>query len=293
MKLKPKNILITGGSGFIGSHITDQCIERGYKVRILDIKEPHRNDVEFVNGGVTDRSILKKTMVDIDYIYHLAAVSNIDYVINKPIETIEYNAMGTAYLLEELKNNKVKRFFLASSVFVFEKSGHLYTSSKRFSEILCENYRSLYKTPYTILRFGTAFGPRNRAADVISIFVHNAIKGLSLNIKGTGKQQRNFIYVKDIAKGSVLSIERATTINQVLTIANNESTTIIGLAQLVKKIFNNQPDILYMDSQARESDYTGSINHINETYSFLGWEPEYDLMKGLEDYIKWYKNDIK
>ena len=105
MKSKPKNIFITGGSGFIGSHIVDQCIERGYNVKILDIKEPHRNDVEFINGDVTDRPILKKIMVDIDYIYHLAAVSNIDYVIDKPIETIEYNVMGTAYLLEELINH--------------------------------------------------------------------------------------------------------------------------------------------------------------------------------------------
>ena len=289
MESKPKNILITGGSGFIGSHIVDQCIERGYNVKILDIKEPHRNDVEFINGDVTDRPILKKIMVDIDYIYHLAAVSNIDYVIDKPIETIEYNVMGTAYLLEELINHNVKRFFLASSVFVFEKSGHLYTSSKRFSEILCENYQLLYNTPYTILRFGTAFGPRNRASDVVSIFVDNAFKGTSLNIKGSGNQSRNFIYVKDIAKGSVLAIEKETTINKILTIANNKSSTIIELAHLIKKIFDNQPDILFEKSHGRENDYTGNITNIIETYSNLGWEPEYDLLKGLEEYIGWSK----
>ena len=292
MKSKPKNILITGGSGFIGSHIVDQCIERGYNVKILDIKEPHRNDVEFINGDVTDRPILTKIMVDIDYIYHLAAVSNIDYVIDKPIETIEYNIMGTAFLLEEARKNQIKRFFLASSVFVYEKSGHLYTSSKQYSEILCNNYFLLYGIPYTILRFATVYGPRSRGVDVISKFVKNAFEGKSLIVNGQGTQKRNFIYVKDLARGSVRAINATNTANKILTIAGKKSISIIDLAKQVNMIFNESVKIESNNKELREHDYKGDINDIDKTYLILGWEPKVSLNNGIKKYAKWYSSSI-
>ena len=287
------NVLITGGSGFIGSHITDQCIEQGYKVRILDIKEPHRSDVEFIEGSVVDRSLLKKSMQEIDYVYHLAAISNIDHVKSKPIETIEYNVMGTAYILEEAIKTQIKRFFLASSVFLYEKSGHLYTSSKEYSEILCNNYKSLYDIPYTILRFGTVYGARSRQVDVISIFVSNALKGEKLIIRNNGTQKRNFIYVEDLAMGSVLAMKTNKSLNKVLTISNEKSISIIELSSIVNEIFNNKLEIQITKEKKRYDDYIGNILNISETFSILNWKPQVDIKEGILRYINWYKEHIK
>ena len=289
MESEPKNILITGGSGFIGSHITDYCIERGYNVRILDIKEPHRNDVEFINGSVINRSLVTKTMQGIDFVYHLAAVSNIDHVKEKPIETIEYNIMGTAYLLEEARQKGIKRFFLSSSVFVYEQTGHLYTSSKQYSEIICKNYRILYGVPYTILRFGTVYGPRSRQADVISVFIKNAIEDNHVIINGDGKQLRNFIYVKDLAKGSVRAIEIKNSINKTLTIAGKKSNSVLKIARIINKIFNGSIKIKFNKIGIREDDYTGNINNIKKTFAILGWEPEFNITEGIKEYLEWYK----
>ena len=165
------NILVTGGSGFIGSHVVDKLVEAGHEVRVLDIKKPYQANIEFLEGDITSREDVKKSLVDIDAVYHIAAFSNIDLVKDHPLATIEQNIMGTAYLLEECRLQKVKRFIFASSVYAYEERGHLYTTCKIASELLCKNYNTLYSLPYTILRYGTAYGPRSRRADVISLFV--------------------------------------------------------------------------------------------------------------------------
>ena len=150
-------VLITGITGMVGSHLTDFLLEntnwdiygmcrwRSPKDNVNHIltRVNKKDRVFFLFGDLRDYISLQNVVNEVkpDYVYHLAAVSNIDHVIEKPIETINYNVMGTAFLLEEARQSNIKRFFLASSVFVFEKSGHFYTSSKYFSEIfpLCCN----------------------------------------------------------------------------------------------------------------------------------------------------------
>lgn len=169
-------ILVTGGSGFIGSHIVDKLIDSGHSIRVLDIKSPHRNDVEFIKGGITSKTDITKAVDNVEVIYHIATFSNINLVKESPVMTIESNIMGTAYLLDEARKRNIRRFLFASSVYVHDEKGHLYTTSKLASEMLCKNYYTLYSLPYTILRYGTAYGRRSRAADVISIFVERALK---------------------------------------------------------------------------------------------------------------------
>ena len=135
------NILVTGGSGFIGSHVVDKLIETGHKVRVLDIKQPsHRQGIEFLKGDITSREDLRRSLANIDIVYHIAAFSNINLVRDNPLATVEQNILGTAYLLEECRDKGIRRFIFASSVYVYEEKGHIYTTSKIASELLCKNF---------------------------------------------------------------------------------------------------------------------------------------------------------
>lgn len=280
------NILVTGGSGFIGSHVVDKLVEAGYKVKVLDLKSPYRGDVEFLQGDITSQEDVKRGLSDIDIIYHIAAFSNIDLVKDHPLATIEQNILGTAYLLEQCRRQKVKRFIFASSVYVYEERGHLYTTSKIASELLCKNYNTLYSLPYTILRYGTAYGPRSRGADAVSLFVSRALNGESLVIHGSGEQKRHFVYVEDLALGSVAALNPMAE-NKTYTLASREAVSIKQLAEIIKGMFNNNIGIEYQS--AREDDYQEELADLEKTIGELGWEPRVNLKEGIRRYVEWHR----
>ena len=193
-----KNVLVTGGSGFIGSHVVDSLLKNKYRVKILDIQKPRRKDVKFIKGNILNKSIIRSALKDIDIIFHLAAVSDINKVKDIPKKTVETNILGTTNLLEEARRKNIKRFIFASSVYSYGRAGNLYTTSKQSSELIIKNYGLLFGIKFTILRYTTAYGPRNRAVDAISIFVQRALKNLDLIIHGDGQQKRDYLYVEDL-----------------------------------------------------------------------------------------------
>jgi UDP-glucose 4-epimerase len=280
-------VLVTGGSGFIGSHLVDKLAEAGHAVRILDISPPiHTGNVEFLKGDITSREDVRASLDGIEVVYHLAAFADINLVSDNPLKTIEYNIMGTAYLLEECRRLRVRRFILASSVYVYSKQGHLYTTAKLASEEFCKDYQSLYSLPYTILRYGTAYGPRSRMDDVVSIFTARALKGENLLVYGSGKQRRNFIYVEDLARGSVAALKE-TAENGTYTLCGKESITIERLARMVKRLFSSDIDIEY--HPPRENDYGGEVFDLDKARRELGWEPEVSLEDGIKRFAEWYQ----
>lgn len=281
------NILVTGGSGFIGSHVVDKLIETGHKVRVLDIKKPHhREDVEFCEGDITSSENVRKSLLDVDIVYHIAAFSDINLVRANPLLTIKYNIMGTAYLLEACRKRGIKRFVLASSIYVPGRKGHLYTTAKLASERLCHDYYTLYSLSYTILRYGTAYGPRSRMDDVIANFVTRASRGENLLIYGSGEQKRNFIYVEDLAWGNVAALKPAAE-NQTYILAPERAVSIRELAEMVRSIFGEKINIEY--HPARDSDYRGRIVSSARAKRELGWEPKVDFEEGVRRYIEWYQ----
>lgn len=284
-------VLITGGSGFIGSHLADKLIDARHSVCILDIKKPHRSDVAFLQGSIISQADVKRSLEDVEVVYHLAAFSNIDLVKENPLETIESNILGTAYLLDESRKRGVRRFILASSIYVYDEKGHLYTTAKLASELLCKNYHTLYGLPYTILRYGTAYGPRSRRADIVSIFIEQAIHSGRLVIHGSGDQKRNFIHVEDLAYGSVLAMSEAVR-QETLVLAGLEATSIKELAAIVNKLFQDRLIIEHKPQNGREDDYKGGIKDLFKVVEKLGWKPSYSIDEGIRNYKEWYLSQI-
>ena len=282
-------ILVTGGSGFIGSHLVDKLVEAGHEVRVFDLKEPLRGDVDFLRGDITSKDNSSAAIKNMEVVYHTAAFSNIDLVKDNPLTTIEYNILGTAYLLDECRKQGIKRFVFASSVYVYEEKGHLYTASKVASEMICKSYNALYGLPYTILRYGTAYGPRSRNADVPSVFAEKAMKGEKMTVHGSGNQMRHFIYVEDLAEGNVAALKEVAS-NQTYDLVGTRPIAIREVVEIIKKLIGN---VAIEYEEARPGDYGGALVSSEKTKRELGWEPKVDFEEGVRRYVEWYKTSIR
>ncbi|MFC1901632.1 NAD-dependent epimerase/dehydratase family protein [Chloroflexota bacterium] len=293
---------VTGGSGFIGSHIVDKLIERGFEVRVLDNRPPHRPDVEYLRTDLTDYSGVLHATEALDYLYHLAAVSNVNDAFAQPIYAVELNAVGTVHILEAARHNRLKRVLFASTVWVYggarednvsedspfymPGAGHVYTSTKIASELFCHDYWELYKVPFTILRYGIPYGPRARAGAVIPEFVKKAFGGEPLTITGDGSQYRNFIYVEDLAEGNVDTLQDVAQ-NQTYNLEGERPITIKEVAETIQRLMGGKVRIEYLP--ARPGDYRGKVVSSEKAHQELGWQPKVDFEEGMKRYIEWYK----
>ena len=249
-----KNILVTGGSGFIGSHVVDALLKRKYKVTIFDLETPKRKDVKFIKGSLLNKDLVKFALKKINSVFHLAAVSDINKVKSIPVKTVETNILGTTIILEASRNLNVDRFIFAGSVYSYSSAGNLYTTSKTASELIIKNYQLLFGRKFTILRYATAFGPRNRNVDAISIFVKKALKNQDLVIHGNGQQKRNYVYVEDLAEGSMIALKEKTK-NKIITLASNQNVSIFNLAKIIIKLTKSKSRIIFDKKNRRIDDF--------------------------------------
>ena len=281
-----KNVLITGGSGFIGSYVVDALVKNKYKVTILDLNQPKRKDVKFIQGSILDKSIIRSALKNINIIFHLAAVSDITKVKEIPLKTIKTNILGTTFLLEGARNANIDRFVFASSIYSYGAAGNLYTTSKTASELIIKNYKLIYGQKFTILRYATAYGPRNREVDAVSIFVRRALKNLDLIIHGNGQQKRNYIYAEDLGYGSLFALEKKAT-NKIITLVSKRDTKIIDLARMIIKITKSKSKIFFDKKKRRLDDFTSVFSYkSNREKNLMIWRPKYSLEKGLKKYIE-------
>ena len=282
------NVLVTGGSGFIGSHVVDALLKKKYKVTILDTLSPKRKDVKFVKASILNKKVIKSLLKKNEVVFHLAAVSDINKVKSIPATTISTNVLGTSFLLEEARRAKIKRFVFASTYYSYGIAGNLYTTSKTASELIIENYNLLFGLNYTILRYPTAYGPRNRNVDAISIFVEHAIKNKNLIIHGNGKQKRNYLHVEDIGEGSVSALG-AKSKNKTVILASKNSIKIIDLAKKIIKLTKSKSKIILSIKNKRIDDFSSSKIYVKKNDYLPGWKPKYNLKEGLIKYIKYKK----
>ena len=281
-----KNVLITGGSGFIGSYVVDALVENKYKVTILDLNQPKRKDVKFIQGSILDKSIIRSALKNINIIFHLAAVSDITKVKEIPLKTIKTNILGTTFLLEGARNANIDRFVFASSIYSYGAAGNLYTTSKTASELIIKNYKLIYGQKFTILRYATAYGPRNREVDAVSIFVRRALKNLDLIIHGNGQQKRNYVCAEDLGYGSLFALEKKAT-NKIITLVSKRDTKIIDLARMIIKITQSKSKIFFDKKKRRLDDFTSVFSYkSNREKNLMIWRPKYSLEKGLKKYIE-------
>lgn len=296
-------VAVTGGSGFIGSHVVDHLREAGYEVVVIEHRvHPHRADVTFEDVDILDLASLIQALKRCDYVFHLAAVSNVNYAYKYPVYTVQLNIGGTTNVLEAARLNQVKRVIFASTVWVYTgtrdngvltedapfylpDAGHIYTSSKIAAEMIIHNYWQLYKQPFTILRYGIPYGPRMREELVIPIFVRKALRGEPITIQGDGSQFRNYVYIDDLAQAHLAALsDRAT--NQVYNLEGPERVSVRRIAEAIQAVLGDRVRIQYVE--ARPGDYRGKEVSANKAFEELGWRPRVRFEEGIRRYIEWY-----
>jgi UDP-glucose 4-epimerase len=297
-------VLVTGGSGFIGSHVVDKLRARGHEPVIYDLRPSpwhERGSVETVLGSITDREALERALHSCDAVAHLAAVADVNDVHAEPEDAERVNARGTVAVLEAARRAGVKRIVYASTIWVYSDCqdeavdedtllpapSHLYTSTKLAGELYCKAYQELYGIDFTILRFGIPYGPRAREAAVIPAFVGKALRGEPLTLAGDGSQSRRFVYVEDLAEGVALGLADVAA-NRVYNLASEENVSIKQIAENVKEILG---DVEIVHTEARPGDFGGKIVCSKRAERELGWTAATPFSEGVRRYVEWRTAD--
>ena len=293
---------VTGGCGFIGSHVVDRLVDAGHRVVVLDLRAPHRADVGHIAVDINDLDGLIEATRGADVVFHLAAFADVNDVAADPVGAVEANVSGTAKVWEACRHNGVGRAVLASTVWVYsgasgtgtvdettpfqlDGAGHLYTSSKLAAELLVHSYHDLYGQEFTILRYGIPYGPRMRDALVIPRFVGMALSDEPITIHGDGSQYRNYVYVEDLAEAHVLALGPAGA-NEVFNLEGGEPISVRHLVDCIAEVLERPVRATYTD--ARAGDYAGRQVSAEKAERVLGWAPRVSFADGLSRYIDWH-----
>lgn len=251
-----KKIIVFGGSGFIGSHVSDQLSDKGYDVTVFDVNKSIylQNSQKFVQGNICNKEDVENAVKGMDIVYHFAAVADIKESIKFPLKTAEMNIIGTINILNACVKFNVNRFIFSSSIYVYSDHGSFYRVSKQSAELFIENFSKEFGLNFTILRYGSLYGTRANEFN----FVHNSIKSALTNKKiirnGDGDEIRDYINVKDAAKLSV-NILAKQYINKYLMLTGNQSLKVKDLLSLIKEIFNNDITIEYNKTSINKGHY--------------------------------------
>lgn len=297
------NVVVTGGSGFIGSHVVDALADAGHQVTVVDHRvKPHRRDVGFEDVDLLDLSSVIAATRGAEHVFHLAAVSNVNQAFKYPVYSTSLNVMGTTHVLEAARINGAKRVHLASTVWVYngapedveakedvpfylDGAGHIYTSTKMACEMLCHNYGKLYDLPFTVLRYGIPYGPRMREELLIPIFLRKALAGEPLTISGDGSQYRKFVYVTDMAKAHLLAMQDAAA-NQTYNLEGLEKVTVLEVAEHIRDLVGEHVRIERTPS--RPGDFGGREVSNEKAARELGWKPETHFDVGMKATAEWF-----
>jgi UDP-glucose 4-epimerase len=300
-------VLVTGGSGFIGSHLVDKLLADGHEVVIFDKEEPIYNSAaSYFRGNILDLAGLMQATKGVDYIYHLAAEANVDIILKTPVYSTQVNTIGTVNVLEAARENKCKRVIFASTDWVYggvqvervdEQTSlyppapdHIYMAGKIASEMYLYNYYKLYGVNYTVMRFGIPFGPHARPATVTYMFLAKAFKGEPVTIHGSGEQFRQFIYVEDLAEGCVACLKDKAA-NQIFNLNGPEKVSVKRIAETIKKLLLDY-EVKINCLPGREGDFKGRLVDSSKALELLGWRPKHSYEEAMRKYIPWFKENI-
>jgi UDP-glucose 4-epimerase len=295
-----RRVLVTGGSGFIGSHVVDALSRRGYTPVNFDrLRSPHHpnGSLETVLGEITDADALERAMRGCDAVIHLAAMADVGDVQKDPQGAERANCRGTLAVLEAARRAGVRRVVYGSTIWVYSDCeqtavdeetllappSHLYTATKLAGELYCRSYAELYGIDYTLLRFGIPYGPRARPAAVVPMFVDKALRGEPLTVAGDGSQSRRFVYVEDLADGIARGLDPAAR-NRVYNLAGKETVSILQIAETVRDLVG---DVEIAHTPARPGDFGGKEVSSDRAMAELGWEPSTPFAEGVRRFLEW------
>ncbi len=289
------SVLVTGGSGFIGCNLVDKLLAKGYRVRVFDTIQPPNEKVEWVRGDLLNEDDVLNACRDVETIFHLAAVADVNVALSHPDLCLKVNEIGTLNVLRSATALEVERIVLASTIWVYGTAtgtiteetplpppDHIYTKTKIGQEHLLIAWEKQNRLPYTILRYGIPYGPRMRSNMAIATFVRRAVNKEPITIFGDGNQGRNFIYTDDIAEGNVAAIKPQAK-NQVVNIAGSEFVTINQIVESLQKIFS---ELKIEHKPARPGDLIGAEISIRKAEDLLSWKPKTSFKEGLRKYIE-------
>ncbi|MCB9258396.1 MAG: NAD-dependent epimerase/dehydratase family protein [Ignavibacteriales bacterium] len=304
-------IVVTGGAGFIGSHIVEYWSEKGADIHVIDnLRSGFEKNVKNFKGvtlhkvSITDKNTVNEILENAQYVFHLAALISVPESLEKPDECLDINVKGLLNVLDAAKKHKVKKVVHSSSAAIYGDDPRLpkdismkpkpqtpYGITKLDGEYYLQMYFEQYGLQTTSLRYFNVFGPRqdpkSQYAAAIPIFVFKALRNEPIIIYGDGKQTRDFVYVKDVVAANVLAATSENVVG-VFNVANENAITINDLAKLIIKTTNSKSEILYQPT--RPGDIKHSLASIKETRENLSFNPSHDLTSSLETTIKYFES---
>ena len=250
-------ITIFGGSGFLGSHVADTLTERGYEVVIFDKKLSQwlQKNQEMILGDICKLDEVEKAIKGSKFVYNFAGLSDLNEGANKPLETINLNILGNANILESSRRHKIQRFIYSSSIYVFSDLGSFYRCSKQSAEQYILEYKKKYGLDFTILRYGSLFGPRSDKTNGIFRMIKKSIDRNKVIFTSHVDTSREYIHVSDAAKASADIIEKKEYTNKSLTITGSNLLKSIFMAKKIAELLNLDFEI---DSNAETDEYHSS-----------------------------------
>jgi UDP-glucose 4-epimerase len=230
-------VVVVGGSGFIGSHVSDCLSDNGYQVTIFDhVHSPWlREDQNMVIGDVQDIESLNQAIAGAEVVYNFAALADLNQALEQPIKTININILGNLNVLEACRTQGVKRFMYASTIYVHSREGGFYRCSKQASEAYIEEYQKIYGLNYTILRYGSLYGPRADETNGLYRVVKSALKNGAVHYKGSIDAMREYIHVEDAAHASIDAMNDEF-INESIVLTGQEPMLVIDMLKMLSEI---------------------------------------------------------
>jgi CDP-glucose 4,6-dehydratase len=312
MTIKNSKILVTGGTGFIGSHLVEELSSQGTNVLVIDIVCPKSS--YFVSKELKKKVTLK--LLDIakkekvanlfktfkpDYVFHLAAEAIVDNSYNDPYITFQTNVMGTVSILEAAKQTKsVKGVIVASSDKAYGKTTKAYTEnsplqgdhpydvSKSCTDLIAQTYYKTYKLPVVVTRFGNVYGEGDlHMSRIIPGICEAIVKNKALNIRSNGKFVRDYIYVKDVVKGYLKLLSKISHIQgEAFNFSSEDTFSVVELISRAEKVLNIKIKYKILNNAKNEIPY----QHLNDAkVRKLGWKPQYTFDKTFKNILMWYE----
>jgi UDP-glucose 4-epimerase len=310
-----KKVLVTGGAGFIGSHMVEKLLELGAKVSVVDImlcgnKVAHlkgHKDLSIHEVDVTDSSAVAPLFAGQDIVFHLAAVVGVEETQDEPVHLLDVEVGGTASIIALAAKNKVKRFVFASSSEVYGDSiepmveegpfnpKSTYALCKLIGEHYCRAYYKKFGLEFTALRYFNSYGPRQDERFVLSRFIKRAMDGQELFIYGDGTQTRDFTYVGDSVHMSLLAGAMDSGVNQIFNFGTGRAVSINSLADIVLDKLNLKGKVKvshidYDQRRTREIEVFSRLANVEWAEKLLEYRPVTGLENGMQKTIDWYRS---